>query len=258
MGIEILKKHLREKRAIKIDAGIKNIDLDNVAKICRAAQTSKASAVDVAAKKEVIEIAKKNTKLPVIASSIHPFEILEAVKAKADGIEIGNFEEAYKKGYKYSLEEVYDIILETLGLINNYDVFKCVTIPACLSIDEQIKLAKKLQILDIDLIQTEGLKQIDQKRQTVYVKDAQASIDNTSQLFRNISNPIMTSCSINEKNALQAFQEGASAVSIGSAVNKLSTEAEMVTAIAKIVGIISHRNSINREIARTQTEISFS
>ena len=34
MGIEVFKKHLREKRAVKIIAGINNRNLDNVAKVC--------------------------------------------------------------------------------------------------------------------------------------------------------------------------------------------------------------------------------
>ena len=66
MGIEVFKKHLREKRAVKIIAGIDNFDLENVAKVCRAAQNGHASAVDIAAKKEVYDIARKNTKLLVL------------------------------------------------------------------------------------------------------------------------------------------------------------------------------------------------
>jgi len=66
----------------------------------------------------------------------------------------------------------------------------------------------------------------------------------------------MTSGLINEKNVSQAFSQGASAVLIGSAVNKTDTEAQMNAIIAKIVGSISHRNSINREIIRSQIELS--
>ena len=33
MGIEVFKKHLRERRAVKIIAGINNYNLDNVAKV---------------------------------------------------------------------------------------------------------------------------------------------------------------------------------------------------------------------------------
>lgn len=255
MGIEIFKKHLREKRAVKINIGAENTNLENVAKACRSAQFAKASALSVACDKKVIETAKKNAKLPIFATSIHPFEILEATKNNVDAIEIGNYEQIYKKGKKLSLDETYDIILETFGLINDYDVFKCVTIPSCLSLDEQIKLVKKLEFFDIDLIQTEGLKQINQKRQILFIKDVQTSILNTAELYKNTRFPIMTSGKINETNAKQAFQIGASAISIDSAINLSNSETEMKMIISKIVSTISYRNSINREIIRSQIEM---
>jgi hypothetical protein len=102
MGIEIFKKHLREKRAIKISAGFENYNLDSVAKICRAAQRAKASAVGISSNKEVYEIARKNTKLPLFVSSIHPFEILEAVKYGVDGIQIGHYYNTYKAGKRFT------------------------------------------------------------------------------------------------------------------------------------------------------------
>lgn len=254
MGIEIFKKHLREKRAVKINAGAQNINSDNVAKICRAAQYAKASAISITCDKNIIEIAKKNTKLPIIATSNSPFEILDAIKANVEGIEIGNYEQIYKQGNRLNFDETYDLILEILGLINDYDIFKCVTIPACLDIDEQIKLAKKLEILDIDLIQTEGLKQINQKRQTLFIKDVQSSISNTAELYKNTRYPIMTSGKINETNVQQAFEIGASAIS-ADGINSLNSEAEMRGAISKIVSTISYRNSINREVIRSKIEL---
>ena len=158
MGIEVFRKHLREKRAVKIISGINNYNLESVAKICRASQKGHASAVDIACDKEVYDTARQNTKLPIFVSSVHPFELLEAVKWGADAIEIGNFDALYKEGQTFSDEEVYDIVLETMNLVESYNPFICVTIPGCVDISKQIELAKKLEILGIDLIQTEGLK----------------------------------------------------------------------------------------------------
>ena len=90
----------------------------------------------------------------------------------------------------------------------------------------------------------------------MYIKDAQTSIYNTSELYQNTGKPIMTSGLINMKNAQQAFLQGASAVFIGSAINKLETEAQMISAVSQVVGSIAHRNSINREIIRSQIELS--
>lgn len=258
MGIEVFRKHLREKRAVKIIAGIDNYDLDNVAKVCRAAQTGRASAVDIAADKKVYDIARKNTKLPIFVSSVHPFKILEAVEWGADAVEIGNFDALYKKGIEYTAEEVYDIVLETLSLINKYDIFTCVTIPGNIEVAEQIDLAKKLEILGIDLIQTEGLKKSTNSSNPSahLVSYAQATIANTIELFQHTSIPIMTSSGITAKTAPLAFASGASAVGVGSAVNKLDTEVAMSATIMSIVGSVSYRNSLNREIVRSARELA--
>ena len=58
MGIEVFKKHLREKRAVKIIAGIDNYNTENVAKVCRAAQAGHASAVDIACSNKNFQLMK--------------------------------------------------------------------------------------------------------------------------------------------------------------------------------------------------------
>ena len=58
-SIEVFKRHLREKRAIKIISGIDNYDLENVKKVVSAAQMGLASAVDVACDKAVFDVATK-------------------------------------------------------------------------------------------------------------------------------------------------------------------------------------------------------
>lgn len=257
MGIEIFKKHLRERRAIKIIAGINNYNLENVAKVCRAAQKGHASAVDIAADIEVYKTARKNTKLPIFVSSIHPFELLEAVKWGADAIEIGNFDALYKEGKSFSAQEVYDIVLETMSLVENYNIFTCVTIPGNIEIAEQINLVKKLEILGIDLIQTEGLKKdLSSSNPSAHlVSYASATISNTLELMKHTALPIMSASGITSSTAPLAFASGASAVGVGSAVNKLSSEVEMAATVMAIVGSIAHRNSIQHEIVRTEREL---
>ena len=257
MGIEIFKKHLRERRAVKIIAGINNYDLDNVAKVCRAAQKGHASAVDISAGKEVFEVAKKNTKLPIFVSSVHPFELLEAVKYGADAIEIGNFDALYKTGQAYSAKEVYDIVLETMGLLTDYDIFTCVTIPGCIDISEQIKLAKDLEVLGVDLIQTEGLKVVSNSSNPSYqlVSYAEATIANTLELSHHTALPIMSASGITPQTAPLAFASGAYAVGVGSAVNKLDSEVAMCATVMAVVSSIAHRNSIYHEIPTSAREL---
>ena len=258
MGIEVFKKHLRERRAIKIIAGINNRDLNNVAKVCRAAQMGHASAVDVAADINVYKTARKYTKLPVFVSSINPFDLLDAAKWGADAIEIGNFDALYKEGKSFSASQVYDITLETMGLLTNYDVFTCVTIPGNIEISEQIELAKKLEILGVDLIQTEGLKKdtSSSNPSAHLVSYAEATIANTLELTKHTALPIMTASGITAQTAPLAFAAGANAVGVGSAVNKLNSEVEMAATVMAVVSSIAHRNSLQKEIIRTERELS--
>ncbi len=258
MGIEVFRKHLREKRAVKIIAGINNYDIENVAKICRAAQKAKASAVDIACKREIYNVARKNTKLPIFVSSVHPFELLQAVQWGADAIEIGNFDALYREGQTFTADEVYNIVLETMSLISKYDVFVCATVPGCISVEEQIELAKKLEILGVDLIQTEGVKRVSSSDNASLqlINHAEATIANTMELFKNTALPIMTASGITAQTAPLAFAAGANAVGVGSAVNKLNTEIEMCATIMSIVGTVASRNSINREISYANYELA--
>ena len=260
MGIEIFRKHLREKRAVKIIAGIDNFDLNKVAKVCAAAQKGHASAVDIAADKKVYDVARKNTKLPIFVSSIHPFELLQAAQWGADAIEIGNFDALYKNGQSFTCDEIYDIVLETMGLVSKYDIFTCVTIPGNVDIKDQIELAKKLEVLGVDLIQTEGLKkEINSKNPSAHlVRYAQATIANTIELMQHTSLPIMSASGISAKTAPLAFASGAAAVGVGSAVNKLDSEVAMSATVMAIVSSVAHRNSINHEFVKSERELSLS
>lgn len=252
MGIEIFKKHLREKRAIKI--GVGSSDLEKVGKICRAAQSARASAVDIPYSKEVYDVARKNTKLPIIVSSIHPFEILEAVKMGADGVQIGNYWDLYRSGKYFNAEEIYDVVLETMGLINDYETFICVTIPASIELNEQAELIHKLEVLGVDMIQTEGYKKV--AVNSVIVESAFDSIVNLGECLKVTGLPIMTSSGMSTKTLFAAFERGASAVAVDNAVNQLPTEAAMKTVIMDMVASVSYRNSINREMVRTQREMA--
>ena len=131
--------------------------MDRVRSVVIAADRAGASAVDVSANEEIIKMAKETTSLPVFVSSIVPEDLAMAVKAGADAIEIGNFDALYKKGMRMSAMEILDIVKETLALIGKSNVFVCVTVPGHIDVASQIALAKELEELNIDLIQTEGL-----------------------------------------------------------------------------------------------------
>ncbi len=240
VGIEVFKKHLREKRAIKLSLG-SNIDTNKTALIATCAQNTHASAIDIACDKKLFEIAKKHTKLPIFASSNHPFSLQEALKWGIDGIEIGNFNSLRKKGEMYSPSELYNIVLETCALANDYDAFISVCIPREYNKEEKISLVKKLELLGINLIRLET---------SNITKDIQelGSIINSSIvpfafLLEN-TNDIKT-----------VFENGFCAVDVEYIAQKYESLAHISTTAMTLVGAISHRNSINKELLRTSREI---
>ena len=241
MGIEVFKKHLREKRAIKVNAGYNNFNPESIAKICRSAQVAHASAVEIPCDKTLYEIARKNTRLPIFVSSIHTFDILNAVKWGVDGINIGNFSTLKTHEKKFNAEEIYDIVLEIMGTINNYDTFICVTIPSNILHKTQVDLVKRLEILGIDMVQVEDLK-----------------IDNYTgeyELYKTTNLSISQPTGITQQNVVEKFSAGASAIELNESIIKIDAEAVLNTAIASIVGAVAYKNSYHREIIRNNREI---
>ena len=235
--ITSFRKDLEAKKAVKIIAGIDNFDMDRVRNVVIAADKAGASAVDVAAKEEIIKMAKETTSLPIFVSSIVPQDLAMAVKAGADAIEVGNFDALYKKGMRMSAEEILDIVKETLALIGNSNVFVCVTVPGHIDISSQIALAKELESLNIDLIQTEGAATVHTTAEgaRALLETAQVSIANTIELVRNVDIPVMTASGLTTTTVPMAIAAGASAVGVGSCVNKLNSEIEMIAAATAIV-----------------------
>ena len=235
--IDSFKKDLAAKRAVKIIAGIDNFDIDRVKSVVIAADRAKASAVDVSANEEIIKMAKENTTLPVFVSSIVPEDLAMAVKAGADAIEIGNFDALYKKGMRMSAMEILDIVKETLALIKKSNVFVCVTVPGHIAIADQINLAKELEALNVDLIQTEGAATVEAQSKGArgLLETAEVSIANTIELARNVEIPVMTASGLTTTTVPMALAAGASAVGVGSCVNKLKSDIEMIAAATAIV-----------------------
>lgn len=239
--IDSFKQALSEKRAVKIISGIDNFDADRVRSVVIAAEQSGASAVDICADREIISMVRSMTDMPIFVSSIKPQELAMAVSLGADAIELGNFDALYKNGFSMSAREVKDLVRETLSLINKEEVFFCVTIPGSIEISEQIALARELELMGIDLIQTEGHFSFDSVSTGVrgLVERAELTLSNTIELSRNVELPIMTASGINPTTASLAFASGASAIGCGSCVNKLDSEISMIAVSKSLVEIAS-------------------
>ena len=235
--IESFKRALDEKRAVKIIAGIDNFDADKVKKVVMAASNSGASAVDICADPEIISMVRSITDLPLFVSSVDPEELAHAVALGADAVELGNFDALYKKGVAFSADQVLNLAKRTKELIE--DTFFCVTVPGELEIAEQVELARALEDLGVDLIQTEGHFSNENPSNGVrgLLERAELTISNTIELSRNVELPVMTATGINPTTASLAFAAGASAIGCGSCVNKLDSEISMLAVSRSLVEI---------------------
>lgn len=240
-GIDLFKQHLTEKRAVKIIAGIDNFDIENIKKVVRAAEYANASAIDICADAAIVSEIREMTDMPLFVSSIVPEELVKAVELGADAIELGNFDVLYKKGQSFTAEDVLTLVNQTLDLLGGRRVFFSVTVPGELSVSEQIDLARKLETLGIDLIQTEGHFAKNSQADGVrgLMERAELTLSNTVELTRNIDLPIMTATGINPVTAPFAFAAGASAIGCGSCINKADSELSMTAAAKQLVEIAS-------------------
>ncbi len=240
--IESFKQALTEKRAVKIIAGIDNFDVENIKKVVKAASNSGAQAIDICANPDIIAMVRSMTDLTLFVSSVEPQELAHAVALGADAVELGNFDALYKKGQSFTASQVLNLAKRTKELIE--DTFFCVTIPGELEIAEQVELARSLEELGVDLIQTEGHFSNETPSNGVrgLVERAELTISNTIELSRNIELPIMTATGINPTTASLAFAAGASAIGCGSCVNKLDSEISML-AVSKSLVEIAEKNA---------------
>ena len=238
--IESFKRALEEKRAVKIIAGIDNFDIDKVKKVVISAEAAGASAVDICADPEIVSAIREITSLPVFVSSIVPEELAHAVALGADAIELGNFDALYKKGCSFSATQVLNLAKRTIELISDSNVFFCVTIPGELEISEQINLARELETMGVDLIQTEGHFSAEPSNGARgLVERAELTLANTIELSRNLSIPVMTSSGISSVTAPMAFAAGASAIGVGSCINKCENLLAMMAAARAVVESVS-------------------
>lgn len=239
-----LQQALAEKRLVKVISGIDNFDLDRVGQVVRAATCAGAGAVDVAARPEVVGYVRQLTSLPVFASSVSPQALAEAVTHGADAVEIGNFDALYKEGFYLTAEEVIRLTEQTLSLLPP-GTFRSVTVPGHLSVEAQVKLAQQLEKLGVHLLQTEGASRVVSVNREVQrmsaEEKARLTLENTRTLAASVNIPVMTASGIDAGNVVEAFDAGAAAVGIGSAVNRLAGEQKMVAALQIILAAVENR-----------------
>ena len=226
-------------KALKVISGINNFDAALVKNVVTAAVNGGASHVDIACDASLVRLAKSvSGAMPVCVSSIAPADLVVAVEAGADMVEIGNFDGFYEQGMTFSAEDVVAMTVETRRLLPNVPL--SVTVPHTLPLHEQVALAVQLQACGADILQTEGKMGVNPASMGVQelIEKAAPTLASAFALSRAVTIPVMCASGLTDVTAPLALAAGAKGVGIGSMVNKLPKQQQMLLAVSAVAAAI--------------------
>ena len=231
-----VQKELSKKSLLKVISGLDNFDLESVKLIANAALVGGADIIDLACGPVLVEEVKNISSLPICVSAVEPKLFIDSVKAGADLLEIGNFDSFYEKGITFSAERIISLTKETKDLLPYSPL--SVTVPHTIPLDQQVELAIKLVNEGADFIQTEGGKSSMPFSPGVqgHFEKAAPTLAATFSIMQefaknNINTPIICASGLSEITCPLAIASGASAVGVGSVVNKLNNLIAMIAAV---------------------------
>jgi hypothetical protein len=230
-----LQTAFHQGNALKVISGLTNFQADRVAAVVRAAELGGATFVDIAADADLVRLAKQITSLPICVSAVDAEQFVAAVDAGADLIEIGNFDAFYAQGRKFEAEEVLALTHQTRSLLPNITL--SVTVPHILTLDQQVQLAEDLVNAGADIIQTEGgTSSAPAHAGTLgLIEKAAPTLAAAYEISRAVSVPVLCASGLSSVTAPMAIATGASGIGVGSAINKLSNEVEMIAVVRSLV-----------------------
>ncbi|NJK37718.1 MAG: DUF561 domain-containing protein [Oscillatoriales cyanobacterium RM2_1_1] len=230
-----LQQAFEQRQALKVISGLMNFDPARVAAIVRAATQGGATFVDIAADPNLVQMARGLTSLPVCVSAVIPETFVTCVEAGANLIEIGNFDAFYAQGRRFQAEEVLALTQATRRLLPQ--VTLSVTVPHILTLDQQVELAIELVKAGANLIQTEGGTSARPFNSGTLglIEKAAPTLAATYEISRAVSVPVLCASGLSNVTLPLAIAAGASGVGVGSAINRLESEIEMVAAVRSLV-----------------------
>jgi len=233
-----LRHAIRERRLLKVIAGLSCFDAARVGRVARAAAAGAADLVDIACDPELVAlVARSCPDLPVCVSAVDPELFPAAVAAGAAMVEIGNFDAFYPQGRIFGAEEVLELTRRTRALLP--EVVLSVTVPHVLPLDQQEQLAVDLVAAGADLIQTEGgtsarpfsagsLGLIEKAAPTLAAAHA---LSRALAAALPAPAPVLCASGLSAVTVPMALAAGAAGVGVGSAVNRLQEELAMVAVV---------------------------
>ena len=249
---------LKNKTFVKIISGIQNYNKKKSMDVAMASELGGASALDICDDPEIIKPLRALVQLPIFVSSIDPLNLVAAQSYGIDVLEIGNYEPFYNQGKLFTPKEILEIAGFVRKSITLENILLCCTVPATLEIENQIKLGKELLEIGVDILQTEGFSgdtpASDRKDKTYNeILKAASTLANTYELRKAFpSANIICASGITALTSPLAIALGASGVGIGTYINSLFTQEEMIEKVREIM------ESLNVFIAQpTETRKTF-
>ncbi len=230
-----LQTALQRGRALKVISGLNNFARDRVSAVVKAAAQGGATFVDIAADPDLVRLVKQLIHLPVCVSAVEPELFVTCVAAGADLIEIGNFDSFYAQGRRFEAPEVLTLTQETRRLLP--DITLSVTVPHILELDQQVQLAEELVKAGADIIQTEGGTSSTPTHAGTLglIEKAAPTLAAAYEISRAVNVPVLCASGLSNVTAPMAIAAGASGIGVGSAINKLSSEVEMIAVVRSLV-----------------------
>jgi hypothetical protein len=231
-----LHQALRERRLLKVIAGLTNFEAAAVERISRAAGQGGADLIDIACDPALVKLAAGVSGLPICVSAVDPELFPAAVEAGAALVEIGNYDAFYPLGRRFEAEEVLELTRRSRALLPQ--VVLSVTVPHVLPLDQQERLAVDLVAAGADIIQTEGgmsarpfsagsLGLIEKAAPTL----AAAHSISRALLAAESTAPVVCASGLSAVTVPLAIAAGAAGVGVGSAVNRLHDDLAMLAVV---------------------------
>lgn len=255
------------RKIVKVISGLDNFNINKIYQIVNATNITPVSYIDLSANTKILSLIKKITNLPLCVSSIDPLELYNCHVSGADIVEIGNFDAFYIKYINFTAFDILKLSIETRRLIPIKDI--CVTIPHLLTLYEQTRLAKKLEKLGVNFLQTEGLHwnfdniyinllynyKYDMVSKSLYI--AAPTLSSTYVLSRSVNLPIITSSKISHLSSSLAFSYGASGIGIKSIIYNKSTIYKMSFCLSEMLYTVNYftKSSFSLKLIRSTNKM---
>lgn len=230
------------KNVLKVIAGLDNTNIYNILKLAKISELAGATYLDIVAKPSIVSILKSVVKLPICVSSISSLELYNCALAGADILEIGNYDVFYEKKLNLNYSDIVNLAYQTRKLIKDKDI--CVTIPNSLNLLEQLNLAKDLEEIGINIIQTEGSiskanislrKMLNHDFIRSSTSSTSCTLSSTYVISKNIDIPVIAASGINSISSPIGIFYGASGIGVGSSIKDYMNTEYLLEYIQEII-----------------------